>query len=253
LINNEFRLIHAPENHPGLLDTVNSLEQRLKLKELRILPLALPKLPYQSAWKRIVEAQLSLTEFTVTGVCYQQEFLQQVIQFNYNTLKTLFVWEVKLFDTETNSVRPIDCGMFSECHKLSSLSLRGWTITLTVNSLINVDQLPNVENIELSDMSISSENIRKIALELPCLKILTLEYVGNRGDMGMDISTLKEVILQRRLERVQIYKSLNGKIENGISNEDLTEPENIEEKFGLICFKMGPRGYYIDSDRIDSL
>ncbi|OXA51312.1 hypothetical protein Fcan01_14102 [Folsomia candida] len=248
----ELGLLHAPEDDPELTEmVVNSLQGRLVgLRRLRILPLTFPSLPFTNVWKRLVQEQVSLADFAVMGVCYDLDFLRELVDTNYTTLTTLCIWEIRLFDDQSNTVVQLDCRVFNKCTNLKKLALRGWTVTLQVVGIVNLDQLPvSLEHVDLRDMAIRTSDVRILSLEMGGLEILELHFVGNKREMGMDVGTLRSIIEERRLREVRIFKSLNGRINpDGIFNGDGVYPEQIVEMpGGFIAFEMGPNGYYVNS------
>lgn len=88
---------------------------------------------------------------------------------------------------------------------------------------------------------------------MPCLETLELHFVGNKREMGMDITTLKEIIEQRKLKQVRLYRSVNGKLDTGIFNGDKDNPEFISELYGFVSIELGSNEYYIYNERKDDL
>jgi len=110
-----------------------------------------------------------------------------------------------------------------------------------------VKQLPNsLTEIDFGDLAITKEDVRFLALELPCLTNLELYHIGHAREMGMDISTFQEVINRKQLKELRLLRSLSQAIQEiGIFNGDEDQPEYFKETHkGFIGITLGTRGFY---------
>jgi hypothetical protein len=247
IVNDQFVRVHEPINvgENDLLSLTAEMLETLQLKRINFVSLCLSILPYASVWSSIIEAQRDLHDIIVVGVLHHSEFLQKIIHFNHTTLTNISISRIILFENQTPT--QLDCNIFSPCKNLRCLGLRGWTVSVHVNTLINTDRLPKtLKFIDLGDMAVATSDIRYMATEMPNLIDLELRYVGHKRGMGMDIDTLEDILSRKQIKECRLQRSICDHLdEKGVFNRDDKHPEYITESDnGFLGFKLHNDGYY---------
>lgn len=215
------------------------------LQEMELIVNSMRKRRLTKVWVAFLEQQCSLKAATLLSFRIPVSILLTLCTNNEATLTRLFVSRILMI--ENNQEIEIKCSIFSSCVCLRTLVIEGMMHSPAIPGLIGTSFLPKtLEHLEFGGLPMLHADAHNLFMDLPNLQRLSLTDAGNLGSVGVTLDTLKEVIAERRIPLITMYRSFSDIFpSSGIPNEDPESPDFIRRRpYQIIEFKLNERGYY---------
>lgn len=222
-----------------------AISKQLNLKNMELIVSSMRRVRLTKVWMTFIENQRSLESATILSFRIPANLLSSICQNSRECLKKLFISRILM----TNGTHPvqIDASTILPCSRLIELTMEGMMHSQSVAGLLNARLLPKtLVLLEIGGMLLLHEDAQDLFFQLPILNTISLTDIGNRGQFGLTVETIRQVIAERRIVTVNVYRCICGEYPTlGINNGDPNNHVNIRQRpYEILEMKLNAEGYY---------
>jgi hypothetical protein len=236
--------LEAPEDRDWIQRS-KAVSKTLHLRDIEIIITSIFKVFLSKIWLGFVESQRCLESITIATFRLNSDILPKICECNYRTITKMCLTRLS-FNTN-GRYSPISFSVLKNCTRLQELFLEGIYTGDLGPGLFEAQELPqSLTQIDIGGITLASQDLTFILTGLENLEQIYLTGVGHSGNLGVTIDAIKEVIVNRKIRKISLYGSINGKFpDEGISNGSTDSPVQLTcRPFGMLELNLGVDEYY---------